>query len=490
MSFPREYKERYATFLIKLAWSVEIVAVLIGLMISLVVSISASQAFMNGQEDAGFFGTTSNMLVAGLPFLLVALVELCKIPLTFTFMAVTNLKWRLIFMFFVFFLCAITFETMLNGFERNFSNLNFAIDTRKNQIENINAEIGLLEIRRDRIQKFTEDDLLSEVAQEQSAIDSTYASNVRRIDTNTQSLLEQIDYSFKDEIDAQIDDLMLRRDTYYQDWNNERAEIEARFSTILLGNISDSRGEKDRLVAELEALKREKQQRVASAGFLTKAGVERRYNDLIAAKDRQIAAISTGYLGGDALTKQAVMEDQFKAQMSFMNEKYQGRINDINARIEAKKQEMIDKEQANITLESSLLSNADKSRARFLSIKRDAEGELQVYLDTKNAELATINRSVEEIEDKIFMLRNDQRNVQANINMLISQNQVYRIAMYAYGKESPIDVERRMVGIVALLWFGSLALIASVTGVMLALAGFYLKRTLLEEAYKVQEAIV
>lgn len=82
------------------------------------------------------------------------------------------------------------------------------------------------------------------------------------------------------------------------------------------------------------------------------------------------------------------------------------------------------------------------------------------------------------------MLRNDQRNIQANINMLISQNQVYRIAMYAYGKESPVDVERRMVGVVALLWFGSLALIASVTGVMLALAGFYLKRTLLEEAAK------
>lgn len=486
MAFSREYKDKYATFLIKLAWSVEIVAVLIGLMISLVVSISASQAFMSGQEDAGFFGTTSNMLVAGLPFLLVALVELCKIPLTFTFMAVTNVKWRLIFMFFVFFLCTITFETMLNGFERNFSNLNFAIDTRKNQIENINAEIGLLEIRRDRIQKFTEEDLLAEVEGEQSQIDSTYSANVRRTDANTKALLDQIDYSFKDDIDAEIDALMVRRDSYYEDWNTERAEIEERFSTILLGNISDSRGEKERLVEELEALKREKRQRVKEAGFLTRAGVEKRYNDMIAAKDRQIAEISTGYLGGDALTKQAVMEDQFKAQMAFMNDKYQGRIDDINARIEAKKQEIIDKEQANISLESTLLSNADKSRARYLTIKRDAEGELGAYRQEKESELAIIGRQVEEIEDKIFMLRNDQRNIRANINMLISQNQVYRIAMYAYGKESPIDVERRMVGLVALLWFGSLALIASVTGVMLALAGFYLKRILLEEAENVK----
>jgi hypothetical protein len=35
-----------------------------------------------------------------------------------------------------------------------------------------------------------------------------------------------------------------------------------------------------------------------------------------------------------------------------------------------------------------------------------------------------------------------------------------------------------MIGIVAFIWFGSLALIASVTGVMLALAGFYLRRNM------------
>ncbi len=34
MAFSRDYKEKYAEFLIKMAWSVEVVAVLIGLMIS------------------------------------------------------------------------------------------------------------------------------------------------------------------------------------------------------------------------------------------------------------------------------------------------------------------------------------------------------------------------------------------------------------------------------------------------------------------------
>jgi hypothetical protein len=37
-------------------------------------------------------------------------------------------------------------------------------------------------------------------------------------------------------------------------------------------------------------------------------------------------------------------------------------------------------------------------------------------------------------------------------------------------------VTKQMLGTVALLWFGSLSLIAAVCGVMLALAGFYLRR--------------
>jgi len=172
MAFSREYKEKYADFLIKMAWSVEVVAVLIGLMISLVVSINAAESYATGKEGAGFLSTTSNMLVAGLPFVLVAIVELCKIPLTFTFMAVENVKWRVIFACFVFFLCLITFETMLNGFERNFSNLNYAIDTRKNSIANIESEIGLLEIRKARVQTFTEAELTAEIDTEQTEIDS------------------------------------------------------------------------------------------------------------------------------------------------------------------------------------------------------------------------------------------------------------------------------------------------------------------------------
>ncbi|MFT5235293.1 MAG: hypothetical protein ACI90A_000656, partial [Shewanella sp.] len=83
-------------------------------------------------------------------------------------------------------------------------------------------------------------------------------------------------------------------------------------------------------------------------------------------------------------------------------------------------------------------------------------------------------------DEKIFELRNEQRLLNTQISHLISQNQVYRLAMYVYGKNEASEVDRHMVGVVAFFWFGSLALIAAVTGVMLALASFYLRRFAVE----------
>ncbi|AMO57782.1 hypothetical protein [Endozoicomonas montiporae] len=481
MTFSDKYKGRYANFLIGLAWTVEIIAVLIGLTIAIVVSTSASES-LNSQETTHLFGSSAPILVAGLPFLLVAVVELCKIPLTFAFMAVKNVFWRGLFLFFVAFLCLITFETMLNGFERNFSNLNYAIDTRKNNIENIDAEIELLNRRADRLQVFTADDLARETEALQLDIDEQYRTSVNRINSETEAVISGIDYDYQETLDAEVLGLMERRDSYYNNWNTERQQIEDRFSELLLGNLSDSRNERQRLLQELEALKQEMNQALVAANFFTRTTIDNKYRRLIAAKNQQIDQITTGYLGGDALTKQATMEEQLKQQLSFANSKYEGRISEINQRIEDKKQSIIDQDDANARLQSDVLANADRSRASFLSIKLNQEGELAQYTEGKQAELDAISGQVNELEDAVFLLQNDQRNVQAEINHMINQNQVYRLAMYAFGKESPTDVDRQMVGIVALIWFGSLALIASVTGVMLCLAGFYLKRELMRAA--------
>lgn len=475
MLYSKTYIANYSRFLVALAWTVEIIAVLIGFTISIVVSIAAYNSFAQSGQ-ASLLDGASAVIVAGLPFLLIAVVELCKIPLTFAFMSVRHVAWRSLFLFFVIFLCLITFETMLNGFERNFSNLNRAIDARMNDIESANAEIDLLEKRRAFIVKFTEDELLGEVDESRALIDGEYRTVVQKIDANTGKVLAGIDYSFKQELEAEVTRLMDVRDVYYKDWSAETEAVEERFSVLLLGNIKGSSDERERLLGELNQLKSEFDAAMAQSNFFNRGTVERKYRDLIREKEAQLGQITTGYLGGDAIEKQSTMESQLKQQLAFVNGKYEGRVNDVNLRIESLKQEIETRLASNARLESSVVSKAANDKARFARIRKESDTELDEYLGMKLGELEVIADRSFGIDEKIFDLRNRQRILQSEISHLINQNQIYRLAMYAYGKDSATDVERGMVGVVALLWFGSLALIASVCGVMLALAGFYLRR--------------
>ena len=163
----------YADFLVKLAWVVEILAVAIGLTISVVMGL-ATYASFEQSSGSGFIEGSAAILVTALPFILIAVVELCKIPLVFAFMAVKNLFWRVLFLLFVLFLCLITFETMFNGFERNFANLNRAIDERTVENANLDSEIALLELRRANITKFTEDELVAELESSRAQINDQF----------------------------------------------------------------------------------------------------------------------------------------------------------------------------------------------------------------------------------------------------------------------------------------------------------------------------
>lgn len=473
MYFDRKNFSYYSSFLIRLAWTVEVIAVCIGFMISILVSVSA---FRSSTESIGFLDSSSSILIAGLPFLLIAVVELCKIPLVFTFMNVRSRYWRSVFLFFVLFLCLITFETMLNGFERNFSNLNRAIDNRNNEVVNIDSQISLLEKRRDYAQKFTEDELLAEVDLKTSVLEKTLSQNVRRVNASETNQLSEIDRNFEPQLDMQIGELMLLRDGYYADWNSEKELIEERFTTMLVENVSGSRDERTRLLVELEILKEEMRVAMDDASFFTRSNVEKKYRQLIREKEQQLGSITNGYLGGGALEKQSLMENQLRQQIEFVNAKYERRITDINDRIDSKKQTIIDRSVENEKVEIEVASNAKAERGRYYSMTNREKNMVEAYLQDKRSELEIITAKVFEFDQEIFTLQNDQRILKNENNQLINQNQVYRLAMYIYGKNSVEDVNKRMLGIVAVLWFGSLALIASVTGVMLALASFYLRR--------------
>ena len=109
-------------------------------------------------------------------------------------------------------------------------------------------------------------------------------------------------------------------------------------------------------------------------------------------------------------------------------------------------------------------TSADKSRSPY---QNDQNGELAAYEEGKREQLVIIAERVT-IDEETFMLRNQQRTLQFEINHLINQNQIYRLAMYFTGKESATEVTTPWACGATLV--RSLSLIAAVCGVMLALA--------------------
>ena len=58
------------------------------------------------------------------------------------------------------------------------------------------------------------------------------------------------------------------------------------------------------------------------------------------------------------------------------------------------------------------------------------------------------------------------------INEKVAGNQIYRIATWTTNKDSAAEVERDVVGLVAAIWFGSLAAMIALMGVFLALGSY------------------
>jgi ABC-type sugar transport system permease subunit len=97
------------------------------------------------------FGDYSSILVAALPFVLVAVVEAANIPVATALMYAKHFWWRVLFFIGMVLLATITFETMLNGFERNFSILNITIDEKKNGSLLLQDKVDVLENRKEKL---------------------------------------------------------------------------------------------------------------------------------------------------------------------------------------------------------------------------------------------------------------------------------------------------------------------------------------------------
>ena len=119
--FPQSQTGKKGLFLLRMAWTIEIFVAIVGFIIGLII-MQGTKTEQAGEQLVSGFSFLNNMTLndfsIGLIFMIVAVVELTKIPLATAVYYSVRLSWRLVFILGLLLVNVSTFETIVTGFER------------------------------------------------------------------------------------------------------------------------------------------------------------------------------------------------------------------------------------------------------------------------------------------------------------------------------------------------------------------------------------
>ena len=149
-----EEREYWGKKLLVAAWIVEIIAAFIGLMVAWSMGLQTYQVYT---KDGGEFpiGKTFDLFLAALPFLMVASIELLKIPFSYLIFINRNKRVKGVFSVVLVLVTFITFETLLTGFERQYSNITTEVDIPRNELAIVENTIKNKEYKLEKLKLFT-----------------------------------------------------------------------------------------------------------------------------------------------------------------------------------------------------------------------------------------------------------------------------------------------------------------------------------------------
>ena len=155
------------------AWVIEIIAAFIGLMIAWSMGFQTYQFYVN---EYGSFPMIHlfDLLLAALPFLMVASIELLKIPFcklvylnkSFNILhkiKIMNIKVRVLFSIVLVLVTFITFETLITGFERQFNNISIQVSVPQKKLSVLTKKIEYIEESIENLENTTDDSISEEV---------------------------------------------------------------------------------------------------------------------------------------------------------------------------------------------------------------------------------------------------------------------------------------------------------------------------------------
>ena len=472
--FPQSQTGSKGKFLIRMAWAVEILVAFIGLCIGIIV-IRGAQGVTEA-SDLFTKGISLNDLTFGMIFIIVAVVELTKIPLATAVYYSVRVFWRVVFLIALLLVNVSTFETIVTGFERINRELVKEIDQKiiqynfiKKEIQEIRANTDINSLN-EEIEKLRAERRKINADISKIKIDSNQDKQSIKSTSGNQELIDQLNKEI-DSLEAKITKL-----------RDRNTEINSTLPNLKWYQKKDLRNEIKRnneTIAQFETDKEEKDNRLK---ILIKEGQGNTEGEI---------------LNIDENTKETLKP--YLEDLAIISSK----INDLEERQKSFNTDKANKDEKLIDLKnkkSALISNSEGTGID------DMAPEVQVYRVATwlkgwfkvdyNKEIEKINLQIFELEqqkvdsitekgwfDKVFSVFNKNSNLDNEaIDKQISrlENQIkdfeYKLDIESQNIEESIyaDLPQGAITAAFWLWFGVLSFIISVTGTMLAFASLVL----------------
>ena len=469
-------RNRVSKVLFIFAWVIEIFAVLTGLAITLMVGIVTYEKNLEITGIGAGVTNYTNVVIASLPFLMVSIVELAKIPVAQALYVTKNIIWKAIFIFVLVFLALITFETALNGFERNFNNLNFQVSASREQLDAVNEQIDILNKQIVEAKTLTREDITADFERQNNIFVKNRESAMAVFSTAESLAQTKQDNTQVKALEAQLSDVKNERNRLLEQRESEIASASSNYAANEVqirkeGEetrktlIDEQKQAEDRL-RELEtAMQREMNKTIFDAG------VRKRFEPRIERAERDLEAANRRLREFSVAKKITENSKQAPKILDTINSKYEKKIANVDARISelnieiAKiagvRQSDVERERKRINEERKRIEAVYSKNRDAIVSQRDQQLEI---LKNKEAKINANEAKISDLQIIVADLKN-------KINARANDNQIYRIAMmFDSGANTAADVSRSAVDAVGKIWFGSLALVIAITGIMLALA--------------------
>ncbi|GIC79197.1 hypothetical protein FMO003_13960 [Moritella sp. F3] len=443
---------KHSRFLRKIAWLVEIIVVFIGLCISI--------SLMTSDNNL-----TSAFTLAA-PFVMISLVELTKIP--FVIGLWHSRKSFPMYLLIISFLCLITFETLLNGFERAFSSINSQINISEIEISKIENQI---KINEENIEIALQDYNIKtqKIDNDTSIVNanykSQYANEVRRnkrLSKNIPQLSRALAAKKEELIQLKIEKSELLQELSLKKEQRFKSSMER-----TQGNANLVQQERTRLLTQLDKLNADKIVALDDSNFFTSPAVKKDYDEKIRHVETQLNNINNNTIiakdNSPDLESVQFLDDYYADLLGLKDDMIQQK-NDEVKQLNRSYRNAVSASNSNLAVKQVKLAQNKTAALRNLEIKRD-QADVQ-FLSEKDY--------IKEIKQTNMRLRYDIRLIEIEANTMALSNQVYRMASYIDNVDHYKEVKTETLTLVGLVWFGSLALIGSITGIALTLSGLHL----------------